>query len=66
MPTATTRTAIRRVERDAKKYRAAKEARFESIVAALDAGASVTDVADAVGLTRAAIYKMVERSGHKR
>jgi len=58
--------AIRKVARASTKYEDAKADRLDAVCSALDAGASVTDVAEAVGLTRAAIYKMVERSGHKR
>ena len=54
--------ALRRVERASTKFVAAKTERAEAIRSALDAGATVTDVAEAVGVTRAAIYKMVERS----
>lgn len=54
--------ALRRAERATAKYAEAKEARTDAIRSALDAGASVTEVASAIGLTRAAIYKMLARS----
>jgi hypothetical protein len=54
--------ALRRAEKATAKYAEAKTARVVAIRSALDAGASVTEVASAIGLTRAAIYKMIERS----
>jgi hypothetical protein len=54
--------ALRRAERASEKFAAAKTDRVEAIRVALDAGASVTEVASAIGLTRAAIYKMIERA----
>jgi hypothetical protein len=53
--------AIARVRDTADKYRDARAARLDAISDALYNGASITDIANAVGLTRAAIYKMVER-----
>ena len=54
--------ALRRVSRASEKFVEAKTARVEAIRSALDSGATVTDVASATGVTRAAIYKMIERS----
>lgn len=56
-------TLVRRVGKASARYEKARTDRREAIVSAIEAGATVSSVADAVGVTRAAIYKIVERSG---
>lgn len=55
-------TLVRRVGKASARYEKAKAERREAILEAIEAGATVSSVANAVGVTRAAIYKTVERS----
>ena len=59
MARAKTLTKLRRAD---EKYRSARDERRTLMVGAVDEGVPVTEVAEAAGVTRDAVYKLVQAS----